>query len=83
VAQLFHAEAEEGGAAGVVITVLLPASHLVLRTWPAQRGVTLDIYAAAGTGIPPDEARALVDMLATQFQPTWTEQRSLDRGDEQ
>lgn len=82
---LFHADTagQQGATAGAVIMVLVPSSHLLLRTWPAERGVTVDLYATNDTGVAPEVARALVDALSAHFQPAWTEQRSLDRGDGQ
>jgi S-adenosylmethionine decarboxylase len=65
---------------GIAAAVLLPDAHVVVHTWPAQRAVTLDVYVGnAGEG--PAKARTLMTALVDRFQPEWTEQRSLDRGD--
>jgi S-adenosylmethionine decarboxylase len=75
--ELFEALPAPGGIAGAV---LLDDAHVVVHTWPAQRAVTLDVYvASAGDG--PAKARTLMTALVDRFQPEWTEQRSLDRGD--
>jgi S-adenosylmethionine decarboxylase len=77
--QLFHTVA--GDAAGVTGAVLLAQSHVCLHTWPEQRGVTLDIYVGNSAGDHSAQARELMSALIERFQPEWTEQRSLDRGD--
>jgi S-adenosylmethionine decarboxylase len=65
---------------GIAAAVLLADAHVVVHTWPGQRAVTLDVYVGnAGDG--PARARALMTALVDRFQPEWTEQRSLDRGD--
>jgi len=77
--QVFHAVA--GDAAGVTGAVLLAQSHVCLHTWPQHRGVTLDIYVSNSEGDHSAQARELMSALIDRFQPEWTEQRSLDRGD--
>ena len=67
---------------GTSVALLLPQSHICVHTWPAQRGVTLDVYLASSAGDPSAKARGLMYALVNRFQPEWTEQRSLDRGDE-
>jgi S-adenosylmethionine decarboxylase len=65
---------------GIAAAVLLPDAHVVVHTWPERRAVTLDVYVGnAGDG--PAKARTLMTALVDRFQPEWTEQRSLDRGD--
>lgn len=82
VSQLFHAfAAPPGGPGGVSATVLLAQSHVGLRTWPAQRAVTIDVYVGHSGGDHSAQASALMLALVERFQPEWTEQRSMDRGD--
>jgi S-adenosylmethionine decarboxylase len=65
---------------GIAAAVLLADAHVVVHTWPTQRGVTLDVFVGnAADG--PARARASMTALIDRFQPEWTEQRSLDRGD--
>src|SRR6218665_2570387 len=82
VAQLFHAfPSTEHGPGGVTATVLLAESHLCVHTWPEQKAVTLDVYVCNFGGDHSAKARGLMFALVNRFQPEWTEQRSLDRGD--
>ena len=81
--QLFHTfPAAEHGAGGITATVLLAESHLCVHTWPKQKAVTLDVYVCNFGGNHSAKARALLQSLIDRFAPEWTEQRSLDRGDE-
>lgn len=81
--QLFHTfPATDKGPGGVTATVLLAESHLCIHTWPEQRAVTLDVYVCNFGGDHRAKARQLMDALVAHFQPEWTEQRSLDRGEE-
>ena len=80
--QLFHAfPASSTGPGGVTATVLLAESHICLHTWPEQRAVTADVYVCNFSADHSARARGLMDALVERFQPEWTEQRSLDRGD--
>ena len=80
--QVFHAvDGEAKERAGVTGAVLLAQSHVCLHTWPRQRGVTLDIYVGNSEGDHCVQARELMSALIERFQPEWTEQRSMDRGD--
>ncbi len=80
--QLFHAfPATDRGPGGVTATVLLAESHVCVHTWPEQKAVTLDVYVCNFGGNHSAKARALMQALVEHFQPEWTEQRSLDRGD--
>jgi S-adenosylmethionine decarboxylase len=82
--QLFHTFPPTAhGPGGVTATVLLAESHVCIHTWPEQKGVTLDVYVCNFGADHSAKARKLMDMLVAHFQPEWTEQRSLDRGDEQ
>ena len=81
--QLFHTfPATEHGPGGVTATVLLAESHLCVHTWPEQKAVTLDVYVCNFGGNHSAKARALLQSLVDRFAPEWTEQRSLDRGDD-
>ena len=84
VGQLFHRFPDtEQGPGGVTATVLLAESHLCVHTWPEQAAVTLDVYVCNFGGDHSAKARGLMFALVNRFQPEWTEQRSLDRGDTQ
>jgi len=80
--QLFHTFPATGkGPGGITATVLLAESHLCVHTWPEQKAVTLDVYVCNFGGDHSAKARGLMFALVNRFQPEWTEQRSLDRGD--
>ena len=79
VGELFHRFAAGGGITGVV---LLAESHLAVHTWPEIESVTLDVYVCNFGADQTAKARGLMFALVNRFQPEWTEQRSLDRGDE-
>src|SRR5438105_5246687 len=80
--QLFHTfPGTAGGPGGVTATILLAESHVCLHTWPEQKGVTLDLYFCNFGDDHSAKARGLMFALVNRFQPEWTEQRSLDRGD--
>jgi S-adenosylmethionine decarboxylase len=66
---------------GVAGMLLMQDAHLNLHTWPAERGVTLDVYVAQAGQDRAAQAVGLVTALVDHFQPEWTEQRSMDRGD--
>ncbi|MDQ6881375.1 MAG: S-adenosylmethionine decarboxylase [Pseudomonadota bacterium] len=77
--QLFEAGTRvPDGGEGITASVLLAGSHICLHTWPQQRTVNADVFLCH-----PDTAiaRGLMETLLARFQPQWTEQRSLDRGD--
>ena len=73
----------EKGPGGVTATVLLAESHVCLHTWPEERAVTCDVYVCNFSGNHSAKARGLMFALVNRFQPEWTEQRSLDRGEEE
>ena len=80
---LFHAfPATTLGPGGVTACVLLAESHLCVHTWPEQKAVTLGVYVCNFGGDHSAKARQLMQALIDRFAPEWTEQRSLDRGDE-
>ena len=84
VAKLFHTfPATDAGPGGVTATVLLAESHVCLHTWPEQKAVTVDVYVCNFGGDHSAKARGLMFALVNRFQPEWTEQRSLDRGEEE
>ena len=68
---------------GVTGAVLLAHGHVAVHTWPAARNAALDVYLGEAANGQPAQARALMAELVERFQPEWTEQRSLDRGDDQ
>lgn len=81
--QLFHAfPGTADGPGGITATVLLAESHMCVHTWPEKKAVTLDVYVCNFGGDHSAKARALMQLLVGRFAPEWTEQRSLDRGDE-
>jgi S-adenosylmethionine decarboxylase len=81
--QQFHAFAgPEGGPGGITVTLLLAASHVAVHAWSGQKAVTLDVYICDNIKAHGMKAKALMQALVDRFTPEWTEQRSLDRGDE-
>lgn len=67
---------------GATSALMLPGSHMVLHTWPAKKGVTVDVFLSNPDGEDLSaKARGLMYVITRRFQPEWTEQRSLDRGD--
>jgi S-adenosylmethionine decarboxylase len=78
--RLFHRF--PGNPGGVTATVLLAESHICLHTWPEQKSVTCDVYVCNFGADHSAKARGLMFALVNRFQPEWTEQRSLDRGEE-
>lgn len=83
VQQVFHALAAlPQGGEGIVASLLMNDAHVCLHTWPADKAVTLDVYVSHGDGDHSAKARGLMYALVNRFQPEWTEQRSLDRGEE-
>lgn len=82
--QVFHPlPAPPQGRGGVSATMLMADSHLCLHTWPQERSVTADVYVSNAGGDQSAKARGLMYALVQRFQPEWTEQRSLDRGEEE
>jgi S-adenosylmethionine decarboxylase len=81
--ELFHTNpASDKGPGGVTATVLSAESHVCVHTWPEQKAVTADVYVCNFSGDHTAKARGLMFALVNRFQPAWTEQRSLDRGEE-
>ena len=81
---LFHTfTATDKGPGGVTATVLLAESHVCLHTWPEQKAVTCDVYVCNFGADHSAKARGLMYALVNRFQPEWTEQRSLDRGEDE
>jgi S-adenosylmethionine decarboxylase len=79
IGQVF-APVEAGGVSG---TVLMPGAHVCLHTWPAEKAVAVDVYVGNAATDQSAKARGLMFALVNRFQPEWTEQRSLDRGEEE
>ena len=77
------AQAFQGQPASVSGTLLLDGGHLCLHVWPQEQAVSADVYLAHANGDPSARARALMAALVERFQPEWTEQRSLERGEEE
>lgn len=71
---------EDGGASG---TILMAGAHVCLHTWPMEKAATADVYVGNTATDQSARARGLMSALVQRFQPEWTEQRSLDRGDEE
>ena len=71
------------GADGLAGAVLMADGHVCLHTWPQERAVTLDVYVGHGLADASAKGRGLMFALVNRFQPEWTEQRSLDRGEEE
>jgi S-adenosylmethionine decarboxylase len=83
VGRLFHTFPASGTQpGGVTATVLLAESHVCLHTWPEHKSVTCDVYVCNFSDDHSAKARGLMFALVNRFQPEWTEQRSLDRGEE-
>ena len=68
---------------GVGATLLLADGHVCVHTWPGDRCVSLDVYVGHADEAQTAKARGLMYALVNRFQPEWTEQRSLDRGEEE
>ena len=77
--RLFHALT--GG--GVSATLLMAGAHVCLHTWPDEKAANVDVYVSNAQGDQAAKARGLMLVLVNRFQPEWTEQRSLDRGEEE
>jgi S-adenosylmethionine decarboxylase len=78
IAREFHPLAG-GGISG---TVLMAGAHVCLHTWPDEKAVAVDVYVGNTETDQSAKARGLMFALVNRFQPEWTEQRSLDRGEE-
>lgn len=70
-------------AGGVSGTVLVAGAHVCLHTWPGEKAVAVDVYVGNTETDQSAKARGLMYALVQRFQPEWTEQRSLDRGEEE
>ena len=79
VAHAFHG----GHPRGIGVSLLMEDGHVCLHAWPTEKAVTLDVYVGHGDGDRSAKARGLMVALVNRFQPEWTEQRSLDRGEEE
>lgn len=82
VGQLAHTfPTTEHGPGGVTATVLLAESHLCIHTWPEKNAVTLDVYVCNFGGDHSVKARALMQALIERFEPEYTDQHALHRGE--
>jgi S-adenosylmethionine decarboxylase len=82
--QLFRAlPAPPQGRGGISATLLMADGHVCLHTSPDEKAVTADVYVGSTGGDHTAKARGLMFALVNRFQPEWTEQRSLDRGEEE
>jgi len=82
VEQVFHAfAAPPDGQGGIAGALLVEGAHVCLHTWPGEKAVTLDVYVGHAAADQSARARGLMFALVNRFQPEWTEQRSLDRGE--
>ena len=68
-----------GGVSG---TVLMAGAQLCVHAWPQEKAVSADLYLGQAGADPSAKARSLMHALIQRFQPEWTEQRSLERGEE-
>ena len=71
------------GGGGVSMALLLESSHICLHTRRQQRSASIDVYVDNTEADRSATARELMATLVERLAPEWTEQRSLDRGDEQ
>ena len=79
IGQVFHPLAG-GGISGAV---LIAGAHVGVHTWPGEKAVAVDVYVGDTATDQSAKARGLMFALVNRFQPEWTEQRSLDRGEEE
>ncbi|MES2415910.1 MAG: S-adenosylmethionine decarboxylase [Pseudomonadota bacterium] len=81
--QLFQGFAgPDGKPGGLSAAVVLPGAHLAMHSRLAQKAVILDVCITDAVTAHAAIAQQLMQLLAERFSPEWTEQRSLDRGDE-
>ncbi len=81
--QLFQSfQAPDGTPGGLSGAVVLPGAHMAIHSRLSQKSVLIDICITDLVAEHEATAKALMQLLADLFAPEWTEQRSLDRGDE-
>ncbi len=81
--QLFQGfRGPDGTPAGLSGAVVLPGAHMAIHSRLSQKSVLIDVCITDLVAEHEAHARALMQLLADLFAPEWTEQRSLDRGDE-
>ena len=78
IAQVFH-PLPGGGVSG---TVLMAGAHVCLHTWSGEKAAAVDVYVGDAATDQSAKARGLMYAMINRIQPEWTEQRSLDRGEE-
>ncbi|MES2398493.1 MAG: S-adenosylmethionine decarboxylase [Pseudomonadota bacterium] len=77
--QLFDSFSDSETGNGITMTLLLAGSHVCIHAWPAKKAAAVDVFLCGSqASLAPNIMQTLVD----RFAPEWTEQRSLDRGDE-
>lgn len=80
---VYSGDANGTTGGGVSVALLLAGSHVCLHTRQKQRSASVDIYVDNVEADRAAAARQLMARIVERLQPEWTEQRSLDRGDEQ
>ncbi len=81
--QLFQSfQGPDGTPGGLSGAAVLPGAHVAIHSRLSQKSVLIDICITDLVAEHEANARALMKLLADLFAPEWTEQRSLDRGDE-
>ena len=73
----FH-ELDTAGVAGIL---LLADAHIGIRTWPASRGVTIDVWVCGGRGDDRARARSVIDSLRNGYRPGSEELLQIACGD--
>ena len=81
--QLFQSfQGPDGTPGGLSGAVVLPGAHLAIHSRLSQKSVLIDVCITDTVINHSARATLLMQLLADHFAPEWTEQRSLDRGDE-
>ena len=73
----FH-ELDTAGVAGIVF---LADAHIGIRTWPASRGVTLDVWVCGGRDDDHARAWSVIESLRNVYRPSSEELLQVGRGD--
>ena len=72
----------DGTPEGLSGAAVMPGAHVAIHSRLRQKSVLIDICITDLVADHEANARAVMQVLADLFAPEWTEQRSLDRGDE-